>query len=66
MFAIGELGRDFSCVIESPKEAAVLLVPKDFAQILHAVIDDWQKSILQIGPRDHDARRYPGHSALED
>src|SRR5258708_3150242 len=66
MLAITEVGGDLARVVQTPIESAILLVPQDIVQILHAMLDDRQELIFHFRPADYDLRGDPGHARLED
>src|SRR5260370_28529934 len=62
MLAIAEVGGDLAGVVQTPIETAVLLVPQNIVQKLHAMLHDGQELIFQFRAADYDLRGDPGHT----
>src|SRR5580704_4387857 len=65
LLAIAVVRRDPTVVVDTPKETAVLLVPKNVAQKIHAMLDNGKILLFQIRSAHHDLRCNPCHASLE-
>src|SRR5713101_1078526 len=66
MLAITEAGGDLARVVQTPIESAILPVPQDIVQILHAMLHDRQELLFHFRPAHYDLGGDPGHACLED
>src|SRR6266700_2660764 len=66
MLAIAEAGGDLARVVQTPIESAILLIPQNIVQKLHAMLHDRQELIFQFRAAHYDLRGDPGHTRLED
>src|SRR6266700_8185516 len=66
MLAIAEAGGDLARVVQTPIESAILLIPQNIVQKLHAMLHDRQELSFQFRAAHYDLRGDPGHTRLED